>query len=69
MASRSDARNVSAVADATGILSDTFRGLKATAKFYLSLRDEEIVMQSTQMCLEMETLKGKLRGMWIAGDF
>jgi SAM-dependent methyltransferase len=26
-------------------------------------------MQSTQMTPEMETLKGKLRGMWIAGDF
>ncbi len=26
-------------------------------------------MQSTQMSPEMETLKGKLRGMWIAGDF
>lgn len=26
-------------------------------------------MQSTQLSPEMETLKGKLRGMWIAGDF
>ena len=26
-------------------------------------------MQSTQMTPEMETLKGRLRGMWIAGDF
>src|SRR5688572_25082197 len=26
-------------------------------------------MPSTQMTPEMETLKGKLRGMWIAGDF
>ena len=26
-------------------------------------------MQSTQMTPEMEMLKGKLRGMWIAGDF
>ncbi len=26
-------------------------------------------MQSTQLTPEMETLKGKLRGMWIAGDF
>ena len=26
-------------------------------------------MESTQMTPEMETLKGKLRGMWIAGDF
>ena len=26
-------------------------------------------MQSTQMTPEMETLKTKLRGMWIAGDF
>lgn len=26
-------------------------------------------MQRTQMTPEMETLKGKLRGMWIAGDF
>jgi len=26
-------------------------------------------MQSTKMTPEMETLKGKLRGMWIAGDF
>ena len=26
-------------------------------------------MTSTQMSPEMETLKGKLRGMWIAGDF
>ena len=26
-------------------------------------------MQSTQMTPEMENLKGKLRGMWIAGDF
>lgn len=26
-------------------------------------------MKSTEMTSEMETLKGKLRGMWIAGDF
>src|SRR5215216_3206486 len=26
-------------------------------------------MQTTQMTPEMETLKGRLRGMWIAGDF
>src|SRR5687768_7780758 len=26
-------------------------------------------MPSTQMTPEMESLKGKLRGMWIAGDF
>src|SRR4029450_598764 len=26
-------------------------------------------MQSAQMTPEMETLKGRLRGMWIAGDF
>jgi SAM-dependent methyltransferase len=35
----------------------------------LSNLEVGISMQSTQMTPEMETLKGKLRGMWIAGDF